>query len=41
MDELKEKYKKIEPTTSDKFKVRELEINILQDFNRYVHQLTY
>lgn len=41
MDELEEKYKRIEPTTSDKFKVRELEINILQDFNRYVHMLTY
>lgn len=41
MDELEEKYKKIEPTTSDRLKFRELENYILQDFNRYVHQLTY
>lgn len=40
MDELKEKYKKIKAATSDKFNIRELEINILQDFNHYVNQLT-
>ena len=40
MDKLKEKYKKVEPALSDRLNIRELENNILQDFNHYVHQLT-